>query len=116
MVCDTANSPGKKNSPGPAISAADRAKQPLASYDPELLYVECRACGKPVLWESGKTTELLLAAGVDISRLDERCLILSEGCPACRPQEERGFTLAVLRIADLTVEEAVYMDRPAGNA
>ncbi|MDR2161807.1 MAG: hypothetical protein LBO77_06695 [Desulfovibrio sp.] len=94
-------------------------KQPpdgAAAYDPELLYVECRLCGKPVLWEPGKTTELLLAAGVDISRLDERCLILSEGCPTCRPHENHGFTLAVVRIAGLTPEEAAHMEKPGGNA
>jgi hypothetical protein len=110
MACDTANSPDSKNSSARAGCGEE------SPYDPEMLYVECRACGKPVLWESGKTTELLLAAGVDLSRLDERCLILSEGCPACRPNEEQGFTLAVLRIAGLTPEEAAYMDRPAGNA
>ena len=85
-------------------------------YDPELLYVECRQCGKPVLWEPGRTTQLLLEAGVDMHMLDERCLILSEGCPVCRPEEERGFTLAVVRVAGLTPEEAVYMSRPAGTA
>ena len=87
-----------------------------SGYDPELLYVECHVCGKPVLWEPGRTTELLLEAGVDMRTLDERCLILSHGCPACRPHEEHGFTLAVVRVAGLTPEEAVYMARPAGTA
>lgn len=85
-------------------------------YDPELLYVECQVCGKPVLWEQGKTTELLLAAGVDIRNLDERCLIVSEGCPTCAPFEKDGYTLAVVRIAGLTPEEAVQMSRPGGSA
>lgn len=94
------------------------AYRPAASppYDPELLYVECHLCGKPVLWEKGKTTELLLAAGVDIANLDERCLIVSEGCPTCLPLEKSGYTLAVVRIAGLTPEEAVYMSRPGGTA
>lgn len=87
-----------------------------APYDPELLYVECQTCGKPVLWEQGKTTELLLAAGVDVSKLDERCMILSEGCPSCSPAVRDGYTLAVVRIAGLTPEEAVYMSRPGGTA
>jgi hypothetical protein len=120
MACDTTHCSIEGNPSGETFSRPTGGEQPsraaLPSYDPELLYVECRACGKPVLWESGKTTELLLAAGVDISRLDERCLILSEGCPACRPHEEHGFTLAVLRIAGLTPEEAAHMDKPAGNA
>lgn len=85
-------------------------------YDPELLYVECQVCGKPVLWESGRTTELLLAAGVDVSKLDERCMIVSEGCPACLPFTKDGYTLSVVRIAGLTPEEAVYMARPGGSA
>jgi hypothetical protein len=85
-------------------------------YDPELLYVECQMCGKPVLWEPGKTTELLLAAGVDVSRLDERCMIVSAGCPACAPYSAEGYTLAVVRLAGLTPEEAVYMTRPGGTA
>ena len=116
MVCDATKCPGGGKSSGDALLRIGGGGDAPAPYDPELLYVECRACGKPVLWESGKTTELLLAAGVDISRLDEGCLILSEGCPACRPHEEHGFTLAVLRIAGLTPEEAAYMDKPAGNA
>jgi hypothetical protein len=86
------------------------------AYDPEMLYVECHVCGKPVIWEVGKTTELLLSAGVDMSNLDERCLILSEGCPACAPGNRSGFTLAVVRIAGLTPEEAAYMARRGGSA
>jgi hypothetical protein len=85
-------------------------------YDPEMLYVECHLCGKPVLWEVGRTTALLLAAGVDAGKLDERCMILSEGCPACSPDEQDGYTLAVVRIAGLTPEEAAYMSLPGGNA
>lgn len=88
----------------------------LPSYDPELLYVECQVCGKPVIWEPGKTTELLVAAGVDVNRLDERCMIISEGCPACAPHTRDGYTLAVVRLAGLTPEEAVYMTRPGGTA
>jgi hypothetical protein len=116
MACDAAKCPDRKNSDDEALSRVGGGEEFSVPYDPELLYVECRACGKPVLWEPGRTTQLLLAAGVDVSRLDERCLILSEGCPACRPHEEHGFTLAVLRIAGLTPEEAVYMEKPAGNA
>ena len=85
-------------------------------YDPELMYVECKSCGKPVLWESGRTTQLLKAAGVQLDTLDECCLILSDGCPACRPREQQGFTLAVVRVAGLTPEEAMHMAKPAGQA
>ena len=101
-----------------AAELMQQAPQPHLGegFDPELLYVECQTCGKPVLWEKGKTTALLLAAGVDTLTLDERCMILSEGCPACAPKEKKGYTLAVVRIAGLTPEEAVYMARPGGTA
>lgn len=88
----------------------------LSAYDPEMIYVECRVCGRPVFWEAGHTTALLTQAGVDFSTLDERCLLLSEGCPVCRPEEDYGFSIAVVRIAGLTAEESVYMSKPAGNA
>lgn len=88
----------------------------MSEYDPEMIYVECRICGRPVLWEPGHTTALLSQAGVDFSTLDERCLLLSEGCPVCRPEEEYGFSIAVVRIAGLTAEESVYMSKPGGNA
>jgi hypothetical protein len=106
--------------PGFAQGGAVEGRQPPARlsslFDPELLYVECQNCGKPVLWEAGKTTELLLAAGVDISKLDERCMIVSEGCPMCSPRITDGYSLAVVRIAGITPEEAVYMSRPGGTA
>ena len=105
----------EENAPPPSAAREPRLTA-RSWYDPELLYVECHICGKPVLWEPGRTTELLLEAGVDITALDERCLILSEGCLFCRPKEEHGFTLAVVRVAGLTPEEAVYMARPAGTA
>lgn len=92
------------------------APRPAPVYDPEMLYVECQICGKPVLWENGKTTELLVAAGVDVTRLDERCMIVSEGCPACSPGTAEGYTLAVVRLAGLTPEEAAHMSRPGGTA
>ena len=100
----------------PAHPSSHCQGEGILPYDPELLYVECQTCGKPVLWEQGKTTELLLAAGVDVSRLDERCMFLSEGCPSCSPSSRDGYTLAVVRIAGLTPEEAVYRSRPGGTA
>jgi hypothetical protein len=66
-------------------------------FDPELLYVECSQCGQPILWEHGMTTRLLAMAGIDAAALDERCVIMSEGCPACRPGET-SFTTQVVRL------------------
>ncbi|CCH49644.1 hypothetical protein [Pseudodesulfovibrio piezophilus] len=66
-------------------------------FDPEMLYVECNQCGQPVLWENGLTTKLLAMAQIDAASLDERCLILSEGCPGCHPGET-SFTTQVIRL------------------
>lgn len=97
-----------------------RAKKARAAaglgYDPELLYVECHKCGRPVLWDTGKTTRLLKAAGVDLHTIDERCMILSDGCPVCSPRAKHGFPLTVVRVAGLTPEEAVLMEQPGGHS
>ena len=67
------------------------------SFDPELLYVECDQCGQPVLWKYGLTSKLLKMAAIDPGSLDERCVIMSEGCPGCRPGET-SFTTQVIRL------------------
>ncbi len=89
---------------------------PGLGYDLELLYVECHKCGRPVLWDTGKTTRLLKAAGVDLHTIDERCMILSDGCPVCSPNSKQGFPLTVVRVAGLTPEEAVLMEKPGGHS
>lgn len=66
-------------------------------FDPELLYVECSQCGQPVLWKHGLTSKLLKMADIDPSTLDERCVIMSEGCPLCKPGET-SFTTQVVRL------------------
>ncbi|BCS88868.1 hypothetical protein PSDVSF_21100 [Pseudodesulfovibrio sediminis] len=43
------------------------------------------------------TTKLLKLANIDPSTLDERCVILSEGCPTCIPGET-SFTTQVVRL------------------
>ena len=67
------------------------------TFDPELLYVECSQCGQPILWKHGLTTKLLKMAEIDPSTLDERCVLMSEGCPACHPGET-SFTTQVVRL------------------
>lgn len=86
------------------------------SYDPELLYVECQVCGKPVLWEAGKTTELLESADIDMNALDHTCMLLSDGCPLCSPEEWGGFNLSIVRLAGIPIEDALHMLKPGGNA
>jgi len=66
-------------------------------FDPELLYVECSRCGQPVLWQNGMTSKLLKLADIDPSALDERCVIMSEGCPGCTPGET-SFMIQVIRL------------------
>lgn len=66
--------------------------------DPELLYVECSQCGHPLLWGVGDTTSILRGAGIDLSSLDERCMIVSEGCPNCSPGE-KVFPTHVVRLS-----------------
>lgn len=107
------NNPPEAGGSLPEMASAAAAERP---YDPELLYVECRACGKPVIWEPGKTTELLRAARVDMKDLDENCLIVSDGCPGCCPHEREGFALVVARLAELSLEDFEAMSHPKGHA
>lgn len=66
-------------------------------FDPELLYVECAKCGKPVLWSPGDTSRVLAWAGIDPAGLDEKCMIVSEGCPGCQPGQQ-SFSTQVVRL------------------
>jgi len=89
--------------------------KPQVGYDFDLLYVECRFCGKPVLWEKGKTRLLINASGIDTDLLDEECLILSEGCPNCRPGIPT-FYLQVVRVAALTPQDVLLLSDHKGHA
>jgi len=68
-------------------------------YDPELMIVECARCGRPVLWEPGRSTAVLAGAGIDPLELDAHCLLLTDGCPSCRPRQQEGFGVQVFRLA-----------------
>ncbi len=52
-------------------------------YDPEMLFVECAKCGNPIIWEKGRSTEILQSAGIDPLELDAQCLLVTDGCPRC---------------------------------
>jgi len=67
-------------------------------YDPELMIVECARCGRPVLWEPGRSTEVLAGVGIDPLELDAHCLLLTDGCPHCRPRQKGGFGVQVFRL------------------
>ena len=94
---------------------ANTAAPVLAGYDLDLLYVECCFCGKPVLWDKGKTSLLVQASGIDTSLLDEECMILSEGCPNCRP-ETPFFQLRVVRVAALSPHDLMLFAENRGSA
>ncbi|MDL2306804.1 hypothetical protein LJC48_02065 [Desulfovibrio sp. OttesenSCG-928-C06] len=84
-------------------------------YDPEMLYVECRLCGKPVMWEAGRTTSLLVRTGINPHLIDERCLILSDGCKQCQPYEE-AFPLSIVRLSAVTPQDLLLLHKTGGNA
>ncbi len=52
-------------------------------FDPEMLFVECAKCGNPIIWEQGRSTEILQGAGIDPLELDAQCLLVTDGCPRC---------------------------------
>jgi len=87
----------------------------VAGFDPELLYVECEKCGRPVVWEPGRTSALLLLAGVELETLDSRCLLVSEGCSACTPGEFY-FTTKVTRLDDTFFFELHHRGLVRGRA
>jgi hypothetical protein len=90
-------------------------RTPPTGYDLDLLYVECRFCGSPVLWEKGKTSLLLAASGIDTSLLDAECLILSDGCPQCR-SDVSHFTLHVARMSSFTPQDMLLLATHKGHA
>ena len=87
----------------------------IVGYDLDLIYVECRFCGNPVLWEKGKTSLLLRASGIDTSLLNAECLILSEGCPQCRPGVS-PLTLQVVRVTSITPQDTLLLSMNKGHA
>lgn len=92
----------------------EKAVRP-SGYDLDLLYVECRMCGNPVLWEKGKTSLLVTASGMDTSALDEECMLLSDGCPNCRP-ETGQFHLQVVRVTSLAPQDVLILADSKGSA
>ena len=80
-------------------------------FDPELLYVECAKCGQPVLWSPGDTTRILAWAGIDATTLDEKCMIVSEGCPTCEPGKS-SFSTQVVRLRKAPENSAPKRNAP----
>ncbi len=76
----------------------------VVGFDPDLMYVECKRCGRPVLWNAGRTSEILRGAEIRRAELDSSCMILTHGCPRCTPGEKE-FRLQVVRVDGLYAEE-----------
>ncbi|MBQ9537344.1 MAG: hypothetical protein IJU79_06130 [Desulfovibrionaceae bacterium] len=79
--------------------------------DPELLYVECGRCGAPVLWDTGRATELLKEAGIDPLELDSSCFLVTDACPICSNQRKQ-YTVQIFRLSTSLEHYAPYY----GNA
>lgn len=94
------------------LHSRDRSR---IAYDLDLLYVECRLCGNPVLWDQGKTSHLIHSSGIDTTLLDSECLILSEGCPKCKP-DAGTYHLQVVRVAALSAQDILLLSAQKGNA
>jgi len=90
---------------------------PPRRMDPDLLYVECQRCGRPILWEAGRTANILSQAGIDVSRVDDHCFIASDGCPNCTPGES-SFETRFIRLDDEMATKLALMelaDMPAAG-
>ena len=70
---------------------------PEQGYDPEMLFVECARCGNPIVWERGRTTEILEGAGIDPLELDSHCLLVTDGCPTC--SRSGAYHVQIYRVA-----------------
>ncbi len=85
----------------------------LSRFDPELLYVECRLCGRPVNWGFGLSTLAVAGAGIAENTLDARCMILTNGCKHCRPEGRHEHI--VIRISSSGKHDRLH-DDPGGHA
>jgi hypothetical protein len=92
-----------------------QAKKDSPTYDPEMLYVECNHCGKPIVWEPGRTTELLLRSNINPRMIDEHCLILSDGCKECLPFSQ-GYALSIVRLAGISLQDLLLLQQTGGHA
>ncbi len=100
---------------GIAVRENLNGPQVRTAYDLDLLYVECRLCGKPLLWEQGRTRRLVLASGIDTTLLDAQCMIVSDGCPNCQPDHPQ-FQLHVVRLATFAPQDLLLLSDNKGHA
>ena len=79
-------------------------------FDPELLYVECARCHRPLLWEPGQTVKLLRQSNIDLNSLNAGCMILSEGCPICSAEEDGFVARLVFAIENPEMEKLFFAE------
>lgn len=82
-----------------------------ASFDSEMIFVECGKCGSPIMWEAGRTTKILLGAGIDPLEVDSHCLLVTNGCPRCT----KGDTFHV-QIVRVQKNDGIFSGMHSGNA
>lgn len=83
--------------------------------DPELMYVECSLCGEPVIWGPGRTTDIIMSAEIELSRLDDQCMIISHGCPKCAG-DEVFYETRIVRVSDIMLPDMNFLYGVAGTA
>lgn len=83
----------------PPVPAHNANPEKSRKFDPELLFVECHKCGRPLLWNEGEASQIVEQSGIDAKKLDAQCLILAEGCPQCAPGEG-GYMVRVVRLRE----------------
>lgn len=93
--CDHVQGP-RNGSPVPACNSHEHKPK---VFDPELMFVECHKCGRPLLWNEGEASNIVEQSGIDVKKLDSHCLILAEGCPQCSPGEG-GYMVRVVRLRE----------------
>ncbi len=95
-------------------------KMPVSSYtteqgyDPEMLFVECAKCGNPIIWEKGRSTEILQGAGIDPLELDAQCLLVTDGCPRC--SKGKLYHVQVYRVQSSTDDVGATSVGRSGHA
>jgi len=80
-------------------------------FDPELIFVECGNCGNPILWEDGKSTQVLLGAGIDPLEIDSHCILITNACPRC--SKGKLFSVQIARVQD---KEGHFSGMKSGRA
>lgn len=97
------------------ITPLPGARERFEHIDPDLLYVECRQCGNPVLWGQGRTAKILKQAGIPSGQLSARHLLVTDGCPSCSPDQVH-YETHVIELPEVFDPEMLALRNAAGTA